>query len=110
MVTLTSNGEDGEEPPAVRFYSDAEYPRPADVPVEFWWQSKPHHVINVVSHRRVSEEVWRVSAVARSASVPGVFDLCFDWSDGRWSITRVRMFPGEANIGGDSATGKDSAQ
>jgi hypothetical protein len=34
-------------------------------------------------------EFWRVEARAGRSSPPGVFDLCFDWSAGRWQLVRV---------------------
>lgn len=36
------------------------------------------------------EQDWfRVEAGAGSATGTGVYDLCFSWSTGRWSLTRV---------------------
>jgi len=35
-------------------------------------------------------ECWRVEAGAGRAADTGVYDLCFDWSAGTWTITRVR--------------------
>jgi len=32
---------------------------------------------------------WRVEAGAGSAAGTGVYDLCFDWSRGTWSLARV---------------------
>jgi hypothetical protein len=34
-------------------------------------------------------EVWRVEASAGRASGTGVFDLCFDWSAGAWTLLRA---------------------
>ena len=34
-------------------------------------------------------ELWRVEAAAGRASGTGVYDLCFDWSGGGWTVTRV---------------------
>lgn len=34
-------------------------------------------------------EYWRVAAAAGRDAPPGVFELCFDWSYGRWSLERV---------------------
>lgn len=34
-------------------------------------------------------ECWRVEAGAGYRAGTGVYDLCFDWAVGRWSITRV---------------------
>jgi hypothetical protein len=32
---------------------------------------------------------WRVEAAAGRSSGTGVYDLCFDWSRGGWSLARV---------------------
>lgn len=32
---------------------------------------------------------WRVEASAGAAAGSGVYDLCFDWSRGAWSLARV---------------------
>jgi Family of unknown function (DUF6504) len=34
-------------------------------------------------------EVWRVEAGAGRSSGTGVFDLCFDWSAGSWTLARA---------------------
>jgi hypothetical protein len=34
-------------------------------------------------------EFWRVEARVGRSSPAGVFDLCFDWSAGRWQLIRV---------------------
>ena len=34
-------------------------------------------------------EFWRVEARAGRSASTGVFDLCFDWSAGRWQLVRV---------------------
>lgn len=34
-------------------------------------------------------ECWRVQAGAGHSAGTGVYDLCFDWSAGVWTITRV---------------------
>lgn len=35
-------------------------------------------------------EFWRVAAGAGRLGNTGVFDLCFDWSQGRWTVVRVQ--------------------
>jgi len=35
-------------------------------------------------------EFWRVEAGAGRLDDTGVFDLCFDWSHGRWTVVRVQ--------------------
>ncbi len=34
-------------------------------------------------------EIWRVRAAIGRAGRPGVFDLRFDWTDGRWTVIRI---------------------
>lgn len=34
-------------------------------------------------------EYWRVEAAAGKSSPAGVYDLCFDWSAGAWTLTRT---------------------
>lgn len=35
-------------------------------------------------------EFWRVEAGAGRLDDTGVFDLCFDWSSGTWTVVRVQ--------------------
>ncbi len=35
-------------------------------------------------------EFWRVEAGAGRLDDTGVFDLCFDWSHGQWTVVRVQ--------------------
>ncbi len=35
----------------------------------------------------VEREFWRVEATAGRAAGTGVYDLCFDWAAGTWSVT-----------------------
>ncbi|MGH8868880.1 MAG: DUF6504 family protein [Actinomycetes bacterium] len=34
-------------------------------------------------------EYWRVEAAAGRTAARGVYDLCFDWSTGAWTLTRT---------------------
>jgi len=34
-------------------------------------------------------EYWRVEAAAGRHAAPGVYDLCFDWSSGSWTLART---------------------
>lgn len=34
-------------------------------------------------------EMWRVEASAGRLSASGVFDLCFEWAQGTWRLTRA---------------------
>ncbi|CAN5173329.1 hypothetical protein BH20ACT5_BH20ACT5_20530 [soil metagenome] len=55
-----------------------------------WWRQSDHRPAGAqlgVDDRE--RELWRVEASAGRSGPVGVFDLCFSWSDGRWSLTRV---------------------
>ena len=63
-----------------------------------WWQSAGVRAVVGSDGRRrrrrrspatdllVERELWRVEAGRRSRRAAGVFDLSFDWSDGRWQL------------------------
>lgn len=40
-------------------------------------------------------EIWRVRAAIGRAGRPGVFDLRFDWNDGRWTVIRIDTLEGD---------------
>jgi hypothetical protein len=46
-------------------------------------------VLSATSLDDGEREFWRVEAWAGRSSPVGVFDLCFDWSAGRWQLVRV---------------------
>ncbi len=72
-----------------------------DAPKEFLWEGQLQQVREVIAHdapqevRRPAsggagkEEVWRVKASAGRHGFPGIFDLRFDWTAGRWTVIRV---------------------
>jgi hypothetical protein len=86
----------------------------ADAPEEFLWEGQVHRVQAVLDHHPVPEgteqgaeegatspvaesgEVWRVRASAGRHGYRGVFDLRFDWTAGRWTVTRISMLEGES--------------
>ncbi len=35
------------------------------------------------------QEFWRVEAGAGCSASPGIYDLCFDWSNGIWKLMEV---------------------
>ncbi len=93
---MPTNGEEIEvQPTEVRRAGEG------DAPEEFFWEGQLHRVRAVIAHdapqdvRRPAsdgagrEEVWRVKASSGRHSYPGVFDLRFDWTTGRWTVTRV---------------------
>lgn len=56
-----------------------------------WWQAATGSGAQATSVDLVAErELWRVEAGRGSASAAqesyGVFDLSFDWTDGRWQL------------------------
>jgi hypothetical protein len=81
----------------------------ADAPEEFLWEGQVHRVRAVLDHHPVPEgvgpvatdvsdngEVWRVRASAGRHGYRGVFDLRFDWTAGRWTVTHISMLEGES--------------
>lgn len=51
-----------------------------------WWQGSGTGGHGGASHDLVAErELWRVEA-GRGQQGYGVFDLSFDWTDGRWQL------------------------
>jgi hypothetical protein len=72
-----------------------------DAPEEFLWEGQVHHVRAVLAHNALesegavagagNDEVWRVRASAGRHGHPGVFDLRFDWTAGRWTVTQIPM-------------------
>ena len=102
-----------------RLYGDAvddaaEVRRRADEPEQFLWRDRLYLVRAVLGHWMESggwwraevldagvrgdagglddgeREFWRVEAGAGQLGDTGVFDLCFDWSHGRWAVVRVQ--------------------
>jgi hypothetical protein len=96
-----------------RLYGDAvddaaEVRRRADEPEQFLWRDRLYLVRAVLGHWMESggwwrvevldaevlddkeREFWRVEAGAGQLDDAGVFDLCFDWSHGRWTVVRVQ--------------------
>jgi hypothetical protein len=49
----------------------------------------PEDMLGTASLDDGEREFWRVEAHAGRSSPAGVFDLCFDWSAGRWQLVRV---------------------
>ena len=76
-----------------------------DAPEQFLWHDRLYLVRAVLAHwvesgrwwRRAQlsldegeREFWRVEAGTGAAAPVGVYDLCFAWSDGHWSVARVQ--------------------
>jgi hypothetical protein len=105
VVWLASRYVEREEHAMSRRYDDAvEVRRRDDVPAEFLWRGRLYSVRAVVAHwveaggwwraRAGSvddreREVWRVEAAAGRAAGSGIYDLCFDWSAGGWTLARA---------------------
>jgi len=100
--------------------SAAEVRRRDDEPEQFLWRDRLYLVRDVLGHWMESggwwragvsraalsgehagtaangilddqeREFWRVVAGAGQHSDTGVFDLCFDWSGGTWTVVRVQ--------------------
>jgi len=96
----------------------AEVRRCADEPEQFLWRDRLYLVRGVLGHWRESgglwrtavtraalpgepnggvgvlddgeRELWRVAAGAGRLDDIGVFDLCFDWLHGQWTVVRVQ--------------------
>jgi hypothetical protein len=67
-----------------------------DAPAEFLWEGQVYKVRTVLAHEfsrgeggAGNDEVWRVRASAGRHGYQGVFDLRFDWTAGRWTVTRI---------------------
>jgi hypothetical protein len=74
-----------------------------DAPEEFLWEGQVHRVRAVLTHESLDDtaggavtgagrdEVWRVRASAGRHGHRGVYDLRFDWTAGRWTVTRITI-------------------
>lgn len=57
-----------------------------------WWQraqGSPSTTTASGSLDEAEREYWRVEAAAGRSAEPGVYDLCFDWSTGAWTLARA---------------------
>ena len=99
---MFGNGEETEvQPTEVRRAGEG------DAPEEFLWEGQIHRVRSVLAHEAPQEtereasggagndEVWRVKASSGRHGYPGVYDLRFDWTAGRWTVIRVKMIEGD---------------
>ncbi len=50
-----------------------------------WWQGQEEESRSL-GDLLVERELWRVEAGRGGPDVGGVFDLSFDWTDGRWQL------------------------
>lgn len=91
---MSGDGEESEvQPTEVRRAGEG------DAPEEFLWEGLVYQVRAVLAHEPPqdnaaaggagNDEVWRVRASHRRHGYPGVFELRFDWTAGRWTVTRV---------------------
>lgn len=102
---------------ARRYAEGVEVQRRDDAPAQFLWRGRLYVVRAVLAHwleagrwwrapaaislfagdeggaptvlDDAEREFWRVEAGAGAASGTGVYDLCFDWSAGAWSVAAV---------------------
>ncbi len=52
-----------------------------------WWQQHDDQAtVASVGELLVERELWRVEAGRGGPDAGGVFDLSFDWTDGRWQL------------------------
>lgn len=89
-----------------RYDDPVEVRRRDEDPAEFLWHGRFYAVRQVLAHwvetgswwtqgataldpTAAERELWRVEASAGRASGTGVFDLCFDWAAGTWSLVRA---------------------
>ncbi|HVA59964.1 MAG TPA: DUF6504 family protein [Mycobacteriales bacterium] len=86
-----------------RYAEPVEVSRGDVAPTEFRWRGRRYLVRAVLDHWREvgrwwrqpravriddrEREFWRVEAGADRGT--GVFDLCFDWSVGGWTVARI---------------------
>ena len=97
-----------------RRYDDAvEVRRRDEDPAEFLWRGRYYAVREVLAHwvetgawwgtpvdgssaltdsaaLSAEREVWRVEASPGRAHGAGVYDLCFDWAAGGWTLLRTQ--------------------
>lgn len=88
---------------ARRYAEPIEVSRRDDQPAEFvrahrhyrirsvlahWVETPPWWLALELSDQAFEQEVWRVEA-SIGPGTTGVYDVRFDWSSGRWSLTRV---------------------
>lgn len=89
----------------MRSYAESVDVRHRDtVPEQFLWRGRLYLVRGVLAHwveagewwRRpesgvddAEREFWRVEAASGRAAGSGVYDLCFDWAAGGWSLARA---------------------
>lgn len=96
-----------------RYDDPVQVRRRDDDPAEFLWRDRFYAVREVLAHwvetgawwqaatagssalspdssaLAAEREVWRVEASPGRAYGSGVFDLCFDWDAGSWSLLRA---------------------
>lgn len=56
-----------------------------------WWQSSQASTAGSIGSIGSTErEVWRVEASPGRVAGSGVYDLCFDWAAGGWTLLRTQ--------------------
>jgi len=107
-------------PLARRYAEPADVRRRDDAPIEFVWRGRLYRVRAVLATWleaggwwRLADpgggsgegvgtdggpiliddgerEVWRVEAAAGRSAATGIYDVCFAWSTGAWTVTRIQ--------------------
>lgn len=88
-----------------RYADPVEVERADTTPARFVWRGRLYLVRSVLAHWVESggwwrdagpavlddaeREFWRVEAAAGRSFPVGVYDLCFQWSHGMWTIARA---------------------
>ena len=88
-----------------RYNDPVEVRRRDDDPAEFLWRGRFYAVREVLARwvetgawwtrpdtveLAGDREVWRVEATRGRATGTGVYDLCFDWPAGGWTLLRAQ--------------------
>jgi hypothetical protein len=108
--SIIGDGPAGEEAMAMsrRFDDPVQVRRADEAPSEFLWRGRLYVVRGVLAHwvetgawwqkaapaagvlDDEEREVWRVEASRGRAFASGVYDLCFEWSAGTWTLQRAQ--------------------
>jgi hypothetical protein len=56
-----------------------------------WWQrmAVPVGLVGTAPDSGDEREYWRVEAAAERRAASGIYDLCFDWLSGDWTVAHA---------------------